>query len=234
MHANNEIGNLNDLDEIGELCEEFDAFFHSDTIQTIGKYQLDLQRLKLHFLTGSAHKFHGPNGIGFMYIKGDAKINPFIIGGAQERNMRGGTENYSGIVGLSKALEIAYRDMDANRLFIQNLKDNMIKSLDQMIEGVVFNGESANSEKSLYTVLNVGFPQSSDNDMLLFNLDINNISVSGGSACSSGSNIGSHVLTALKTDPDQGAVRFSFSKFNTLKEVEYVTEKLASFFKVSA
>lgn len=234
MHANNEIGNLNDLDEIGELCEEFDAFFHSDTIQTIGKYQLDLQRLKLHFLTGSAHKFHGPNGIGFMYIKGDVKINPFIIGGAQERNMRGGTENYCGIVGLSKALEIAYRDMDANRLFIQNLKDNMIKSLDQMIEGVVFNGESANSEKSLYTVLNVGFPRSSDNDMLLFNLDINNISVSGGSACSSGSNIGSHVLTALKTDPDQGAVRFSFSKFNTLKEVEYVTEKLASFFKVSA
>lgn len=234
MHANNEIGNLNDLDKIGELCEEFDAFFHSDTIQTIGKYKIDLQRLKLHFLTGSAHKFHGPNGIGFMYIKGDVKINPFIIGGAQERNMRGGTENYSGIVGMSKALEIAYRDMDANRLFIQNLKDNMIESLNQMIEGLVFNGESANPEKSLYSVLNVGFPQSSDNDMLLFNLDINNISVSGGSACSSGSNIGSHVLTTLKTDPDQGAVRFSFSKFNTLKEVKYVTEKLASFFKVSA
>jgi len=234
MHANNEIGNLNDLDKIGELCEEFDAFFHSDTIQTIGKYKIDLQRLKLHFLVGSAHKFHGPNGIGFMYIKGDVKINPFIIGGAQERNMRGGTENYSGIVGMSKALEIAYRDMDANRLFIQNLKDNMIESLNQMIEGLVFNGESANPEKSLYSVLNVGFPQSSDNDMLLFNLDINNISVSGGSACSSGSNIGSHVLTTLKTDPDQGAVRFSFSKFNTLKEVKYVTEKLASFFKVSA
>jgi len=234
MHANNEIGNLNDLDEIGELCEEFDAFFHSDTIQTIGKYKIDLQRLKLHFLAGSAHKFHGPNGIGFMYIKGDVKINPFIIGGAQERNMRGGTENYSGIVGMSKALEIAYRDMDANRLFIQNLKDNMIESFNQMIEGVVFNGESANPKKSLYSVLNVGFPQSSDNDMLLFNLDIDNISVSGGSACSSGSNIGSHVLTALKTDPDQGAVRFSFSKFNTLKEVKYVTEKLASFFKVSA
>ncbi len=234
MHANNEIGNLNDLDKIGELCEKFDAFFHSDTIQTIGKYKIDLQRLKLHFLAGSAHKFYGPNGIGFMYIKGDVKINPFIIGGAQERNMRGGTENYSGIVGMSKALEIAYRDMDANRLFIQNLKDNMIESLNQMIEGLVFNGESANPEKSLYSVLNVGFPQSSDNDMLLFNLDINNISVSGGSACSSGSNIGSHVLTALKTDPDQGAVRFSFSKFNTLKEVKYVTEKLASFFKVSA
>jgi len=209
-------------------------FFHSDTIQTIGKYKIDLQRLKLHFLAGSAHKFHGPNGIGFMYIKGDVKINPFIIGGAQERNMRGGTENYSGIVGLSKALELAYRDMEANRLFIQNLKDTMIESLNQMIEGVVFNGESANPDKSLYTVLNVGFPRSSDNDMLLFNLDINNISVSGGSACSSGSNIGSHVLTALNTDPDQGAVRFSFSKFNTLKEVEYVTEKLASFFKVSA
>jgi len=234
MHANNEIGNLNDLDKIGELCEEFDAFFHSDTIQTIGKYKIDLQRLKLHFLAGSAHKFYGPNGIGFMYIKGDVKIIPFIIGGAQERNMRGGTENYSGIVGMSKALEIAYRDMDANRLFIQNLKDNMIESLNQMIEGLVFNGESANPEKSLYSVLNVGFPQSSDNDMLLFNLDINNISVSGGSACSSGSNIGSHVLTTLKTDPDQGAVRFSFSKFNTLKEVKYVTEKLASFFKVSA
>jgi len=234
MHANNEIGNLNDLDKIGELCEEFNAFFHSDTIQTIGKYKIDLQRLKLHFLAGSAHKFHGPNGIGFMYIKGDVKINPFIIGGAQERNMRGGTENYSGIVGLSKALELAYRDMEANRLFIQNLKDTMIESLNQMIEGVVFNGESANPDKSLYTVLNVGFPRSSDNDMLLFNLDINNISVSGGSACSSGSNIGSHVLTALNTDPDQGAVRFSFSKFNTLKEVEYVTEKLASFFKVSA
>ncbi len=233
MHANNEIGNLNDLDKIGDLCEEFDALFHSDTIQTIGKCKHDLQRLKLHFLAGSAHKFHGPNGIGFMYIKGNVKINPLIIGGAQERNMRGGTENYSGIVGLSKAMEIAYRDMDENRIFIQNLKDKMIESLSQMIEGVVFNGESANPEKSLYTILNVGFPESSDNDMLLFNLDINNISVSGGSACSSGSNIGSHVLTALKTDPDQGAVRISFSKFNTLKEVDYVADKLASFFKVS-
>lgn len=232
MHANNEIGNINDLDSISILCKEAGAILHSDTVQTVGHYQHDLDELALHCMVGSAHKFHGPKGIGFLYVNADHKISPFIYGGAQERNMRGGTENVYGIVGLAKALEIAYTDMDAHRKHIQGLKDRMIQGLIKNIPGVAFNGDGTNAEKSLYTVLNVCLPPSDDNDMLLFNLDIHKISASGGSACSSGSNIGSHVLTALKVAPERGAVRFSFSKYNTAEEVDYVVEKLASLYAV--
>jgi len=234
MHANNEIGNLYDIDRIGELCEASNAIFHSDTVQTVGHYQIDLNSLKVHSTVGSAHKFHGPKGIGFMYLRNDLKIEPFIRGGAQERNMRGGTENVCGIIGLAKALEIAYRDLNEHSRYIQGLKDRMISKLIKEIAGVNFNGESANKDHSLYTVLNVCLPESADNEMLLFNLDINKISASGGSACTSGSNIGSHVLEALNTNPDRGTVRFSFSKMNTTKEVDYVVEKLASLYKVTA
>lgn len=234
MHANNEIGNINDIQSVAAICKEYDAIFHSDTVQTICHYPIDLQAIPVAAIAGSAHKFHGPKGVGLIYINNDLKLKPLIHGGAQERNMRGGTENVYGIVGLAKAMEIAYAEMDDARLKIQGLKDHMIDKLRTSIEGVDFNGESAQADKSLYTVLNVSLPPSDANDMLLFNMDINKISVSGGSACSSGSNVGSHVLTALNCDPNKGAVRFSFSKFNTIEEVDYVVEKLAEIYSVKA
>ena len=229
MHANNEIGTLTDIETVGELCKKYKAIFHCDTVQTIGHYPIDLQVLKVDFLTCAAHKLHGPKGTGFLYINHDIKINPFIFGGAQERNMRGGTENLYGIAGLAKAIEIASKDMRAHQEYIQGLKSYMIDELVANIPGVDFNGEIS-PEKSLYTVLNVLFPETDLADMLLFNLDISGISVSGGSACSSGTNIGSHVLEGIGSDPNRPAVRFSFSKFNTKEEIDYVITKLKALF----
>ncbi len=231
MHANNEIGNLLNLEAVGDLCEKYKAIFHSDTVQTMGHYKHDLSKLKVHCITGAAHKFHGPKGVGFMYIDKNTKIAPFIHGGAQERNMRGGTENVYGIIGLAKALEIAYRDMEEHQTYIQGLKDRMIEKLKANLPGVAFNGESDSAENSLYTVLNVCLPSSPDNDMLLFTLDINGISASGGSACSSGASKGSHVLAGIKADPTRGAIRFSFSKYNTAEEIDYTVEKLVAFYQ---
>lgn len=231
MHANNEIGNLLDLERVGDLCKEHNAVFHSDTVQSMAHYAHDLQNLKLDFAVGSAHKFHGPKGIGFLYINHETKINPFIHGGAQERNMRGGTENVCGIVGLAKAMEIAYSDMASHRKHIEGLKTRTIGKLRSLIDGVAFNGVSDDLDQSLYTVLNICLPPSEDNDMLLFNLDISGISVSGGSACTSGSNIGSHVLAELDRDQTRGAIRFSFSKYNTTEEVDFAVEKLASMYQ---
>lgn len=235
MHANNEIGNLTDIELIGELCEKHEAIFHSDTVQAMGHYPHDLSKLKVKSITGAAHKFHGPKGAGFMYIDKNIKINPLIFGGSQERSMRGGTENVYGIIGLAKAMEIAYRNMDEHRNYIEGLKNRMIFQLKEKIEGIDFNGDSANLDKSLYTVLNVCFPEAADNDMLLFTLDINGISASGGSACSSGASMGSHVLAGIKADPKRGAVRFSFSKYNTPEEIDYTVQKVAEFYnKVEA
>ena len=225
MHANNEIGTLTDIERVGVICKEYDAVFHSDTVQTIGHFRHDLDSLSCHFIVGAAHKFNGPKGVGFLRVCKYKKIGRFIEGGGQERNNRGGTENVYGIVGLAKALEIAYRDMDTHRKHIQGLKNRMIHGLRERIPGVSFNGD-IREEHSLYTVLNVSFPPSEDNDMLLFNLDINGISTSGGSACSSGSNTGSHVLTGINADPNRAGVRFSFGKNNTEEEVDYVLEKL--------
>jgi cysteine desulfurase len=230
MHGNNEIGNLLDLEKVGEICEKYNAIFHSDTVQTMGHYRHDLQKIKADFIVGAAHKFNGPKGVGFLYVNAKTKIHPFIYGGSQERNMRGGTENIYGIVGLAKALEIAYRDMESHEKHIKSLKKRMIEQLQENIVGVEFNGDSANIEGSLYTVLNVSFPPSDDNDMLLFNLDIAGISASGGSACSSGSDIGSHVLGALKTNPSRGNVRFSFGKYNTEAEIDKTVEVLKGIF----
>lgn len=234
MHGNNEIGTLNDIEAIGQLCKEHGALFHSDTVQTMGHFRHDLQQLPVHYLVGSAHKFHGPKGIGFLYMNHEKRIAPFIHGGAQERNMRGGTENVCGIIGLSKALELAYGEMDAHRKHIETVKTYMIQQLREQIPGVQFNGMSGDLENSLYTVLNVSLPPSEDNDMLLFNLDISGISASGGSACSSGSNIGSHVLAGLGSDPERGAIRFSFSRYNNIDEVNYVVSKLNEILSVSA
>lgn len=225
MHANNEIGNLNDIQRISQLCQQYNAIFHSDTVQTMGHYPHDLSQLKIDFITGAAHKFHGPKGVGFLYINANNKIKPLIYGGAQERNMRGGTENVYGIAGLAKALELAYEHMDEHQAYIQGLKSYMIEELQKAIPDIDFNGV-VEPDKSLYTVLNVSFPCSDLADMLLFNLDISGISCSGGSACSSGTDIGSHVLGAIKTNSDRPSVRFSFCKNNTKEEVDFVVSTL--------
>ena len=234
MHGNNEIGNLLDLDLAGDICQKYNAVFHTDTVQTMGHYRHDLQQMKANFVVGAAHKFHGPKGIGFIYVRPGIKIFPFLHGGAQERNMRGGTENVYGIVGLAKALEIAYRDMDEHRSHIENLKSRMIQKLSESIEGVRFNGQSGEMDKSLYTVLNVSLPASEISDMLLFNLDIAGISVSGGSACSSGTEIGSHVLNELQIDPERANVRFSLGKYNTAEEVDFAVNTLSELYRKEA
>src|SRR5882762_2860098 len=227
MHANNEIGNVLDIHRASELTEQYKAFFHSDTVQTIGHYRHDMKTLVVCGMAAAAHKFHGPKGAGFMYIRKDKKISQLIHGGAQERNMRGGTENTYGIIGLAKALEIAYRDMAEHEAYIKGLKSRMINKLKERIPGVSFHGDSANLDKSLYTVLNISLPESEENDMILFNLDLQGISASGGSACSSGATTGSHVLGALYPGSKRGAVRFSFSKYNKAEEIDFVVEKLA-------
>jgi cysteine desulfurase len=227
MHANNEVGNLLDIERVGELTLRYGAYFHSDTVQTVGHYRHDLDRIRVQAITAAAHKFHGPKGVGFMFVRRDRKILPFMFGGAQERNMRGGTENVAGIIGLAKALEIAYRDLEEHTRYITSLKERMIAKLRESIPGVDFHGDSSNLNRSLYTVLNVSLPEADENNMLLFNLDLQGISVSGGSACSSGATQGSHVLGALYPGSKRGAVRFSFSKYNTLEEIDLAVEKLS-------
>ena len=233
MQANNEIGNLLDIEAVGNLCHTHHAYFHSDTVQTIGHYRHDMKKLKVHGMAAAAHKFHGPKGVGFMYINKDKKIHSLMQGGAQERNMRGGTENVYGIIGMAKALEICYRGMDDHKAYIQGLKERMIEKLQSGVPGVTFHGDSANYENSLYTVLNVSLPESEENEMLLFNLDLKDISASGGSACSSGASTGSHVLGALYPNSKRGAVRFSFSKYNKAEEIDSVAEVLKEIYKVT-
>lgn len=229
MHANNEIGNLIDLKQVSALCRANGAYFHSDTVQTMCHYGFDLTELDLDFLTASAHKFHGPKGIGFLYINSNVRIKPMIHGGAQERNMRGGTENIYGIVGLAKAMDVAYKELEEHQNHIQGLKTHMIKRFKASIPAVHFNGDAEGN--SLYTVLNVCFPDTPISEMLLFNLDIMGISASGGSACSSGSNVGSHVLAQLVRDQKRPAIRFSFSKYNTLEEIDQVVDQLTTLFQ---
>jgi len=224
MHANNEIGNLTDINAVGELCKKHHAIFHADTVQTVGHFPLDLSATHVDFITGAGHKFHGPKGIGILYISQRNKINPFIHGGGQERNMRAGTENIYAIIGFSKALELANEHHDEDKAYILALKKYMKQRLHETIPGVVFNGDP--DGESLYTVLSVGFPHTEKSEMLLFNLDINHICVSGGSACSSGANAGSHVIRAINNNPDITTVRFSFSKHNTKNEIDVVVAKL--------
>jgi len=230
MHANNEIGNLNDIERIGEICEKYSALFHTDTVQTIGHYRHDLKKLKVHFLAASAHKFHGPKGVGFLYCRKGIKVSQLLHGGGQESKLRAGTENIPGIIGLTKALQIAYAHIDEHQQYIQHLKTHLITRLTTILPDVRFNGNSANPAKSLYTVLSVCVP--SLHSDLLRCLDGHQISVSGGSACSSGSS--SHVLNALGADTGRDTIRFSFSKFNTIAEIEYVAETLASIYQLEA
>jgi cysteine desulfurase len=228
MHANNEIGNLLDLKAVSRLCRQYGAYFHSDTVQTMCHYPFDVQELDVDFLTASAHKFHGPKGIGFLYINSNVRVKPLIHGGAQERNMRGGTENIYGIVGLAKAMEVAYAELEEHHQHVQGLKTRMIDKLREAIPGVAFNGDAEGD--SLYTVLNVSFPDSPISEMLLFNLDIMGISASGGSACSSGSNVGSHVLAAINEGSKRPAIRFSFSKYTTTDDIDTTVGRLKELF----
>ena len=224
MHANNEIGNILDIHAIGKLCKLYNAIFHSDTVQTVGHFPFDLRNTPVHFITGSAHKFHGPKGAGIIYINENIKIKPFLHGGGQERNMRAGTENVYGIVGFAKALEMATEAYEEDSAYIGTLKYYMYDELKKHIPGIAFNGDPLG--RSLYTVLSVSFPKSEKSEMILFNLDINNICASGGSACTSGADQGSHVIRAINNNPNQVTVRFSFSKHNTKAEVDAVVEKL--------
>ena len=230
MFINNEIGNILDVKTVSELCQSHDALFHSDAVQVFGHFELDLQETPIDFVVASAHKFHGPKGVGFAYFKKGFGIKPMLTGGEQERGARAGTENVHSIIGMEKALELAYENLEADKQHIQNLKEYFISRLKENIEGVAFNGNTFDTEKRSYVILNVRFPI--DNPMLLFSLDMKGIAASGGSACQSGSSVGSHVLNEILSleDAQKTSVRFSFSKNNTKEEVDFVVDVLKEIF----
>lgn len=230
MHGNNEIGNINDIEAIGQLCKDHQSVFHSDTVQTIGHIPINLKTTNIDFIVGSAHKFHGPKGIGFLYMGENIRIPSFIQGGAQERNMRGGTENVTGIVGLSKAFEIAYQEMQDTENHLRQFKKYLLDQLIKAVPSITFNGTSGDVSKSLHHIVSASFPITDIADMLLFNLDINGIAVSGGSACNSGASIGSHVLNALYGEDERPAIRFSMSKYTTKDELNYVVKNIRTLF----
>ena len=227
MHANNELGNITDIVYVGELCERFGAIFHTDTVQTLAHYHLDLQKVKVHFISGSAHKFHGPKGTGILYTNHMVQIKPFIHGGGQERAMRAGTENIAGIVGFAKAFELSMLHHDEDMVFIRSLKQYMKEKLSSAFEDIIFHGDTG--EKSLYTVLNAGFPINERTEMLSINLDVAGICVSGGSACSSGAQGGSHVIKGAYPHSHRVPIRFSFSKHNTFEEIDTAVLKISEF-----
>ncbi|MEP7257429.1 MAG: cysteine desulfurase family protein [Flavitalea sp.] len=224
MHANNEIGNMLDIHAAGEICKRYGAIFHSDTVQTVGHFPFDLRNTPVHFITAAGHKFHGPKGAGLLYINENVKIKPYIHGGSQERNMRAGTENLYGIVGFAKALEMATKNYERESAYIKGIKLYMMEQLVKQIPAINFNGDPLGS--SLYSVLSVSFPKTEKSEMILFNLDINNICASGGSACTSGADQGSHVIRAINNNPNLITVRFSFSKYNTKEEIDIAVDKL--------
>ena len=229
MHANNEIGNMIDLEFVGNLCKKYNAVFLSDTIQTMAHFPFDFEKLNIQFATCSAHKFHGPKGVGFLYVNKNLNIPSMLTGGGQERGMRAGTENVYGIVGLAKALDIGNKHVNDHIKHITELKFYMMEELEQKIKGVRFNGDPKGN--SLYTVLNVSLPPNPKSGMLLFNLDIMGIACSGGSACSSGASTGSHVLNGIGADINRQAIRFSFSRYTTKEEIDYAIEKTVDFYK---
>jgi cysteine desulfurase len=230
MHANNEIATLLPLKVVSNLCRKYGAFFHSDTVQTMGHYSFDLAELDIDFITCAAHKFHGPKGVGFLYINKKNKVESLIHGGAQERGLRGGTENVYGIVGLAKAMDLAYDDLPEHQNHVQSLKTYMINELKTIFPSISFHGETEPS-KSLYTVLNVCFPKTDKGGMLLFTLDLKGVAVSGGSACSSGANKGSHVLEGIGADMTRPNARFSFSRYTTKAEIDFALQQVKSSFE---
>jgi cysteine desulfurase len=231
MHANNEIATLLPLKQVSELCKRYGAYFHSDTVQTMGHYDFDLKELGIDFITCAAHKFHGPKGIGFLYINKSIKCEVLIHGGSQERGLRGGTENVYGIVGLAKAMELAYEDVKGHQEHVQALKSYMIDELNKLFSDVYFHGET-NPTKSLYTVLNVSFPRTDKSGILLFTLDLKGVAVSGGSACTSGATKGSHVLEGINADTSRPNVRFSFSRYTTKEEIDFALTQIKSVFEI--
>lgn len=226
MHANNEIGTMNDMNAIGALCQQYGAYYHADTVQTVGHFPIDVATSKVHFISAGSHKFHGPKGVGFIYINGDVSISPYIDGGAQERNMRAGTENVYGILGMAKALDLAYEHLEQHRNHIESLRSYLKSLLVENFEDIQFNGNQDNNY--LYTVLSVSFPATPKSDLLLLSLDIAGISASGGSACSSGADAGSHVIGAIAPNSDRKTIRFSFSAFNKHSDIDYLIEKLST------
>lgn len=232
MYVNNEIGNLLDVGRVGALCKEHSALFHSDAVQSVGHFKMDMQELPMDFFSAAAHKFHGPKGVGFSFVRKQTQIKPFILGGAQERGLRAGTESVHNVVGMQKALEIAYAQLEEERSHILQLKSRFITELKALFPDVQFNGKCSNMDASTYTVVNVGLPVPEDKAGLLdFHLDLKGVACSKGSACQSGSGKGSHVIGALqqKGSSDLPALRFSFSGFNTEAEVAYVMEVLREF-----
>jgi cysteine desulfurase len=225
MHANNEIGTLIPIKEISQLCKLHNAYFHSDTVQTMAHYAFDLSDLDIDFITCAAHKFHGPKGVGFLYVNKRIKPASLIQGGAQERGLRGGTENVPGIVGLATALNLANEHMAEHQAHVQGLKTYMIERLQAIFPDIAFHGDITPTG-SLYTVLNVCLPKTEKSGMLLFTLDLKGIACSGGSACSSGSVKGSHVLEGIKADGSRPNARFSFSRYTTKAEIDYALEQL--------
>ncbi len=232
MYVNNEIGNLLDVGRVGALCKEHSALFHSDAVQSVGHFKMDMQELPMDFFSAAAHKFHGPKGVGFSFVRKQTQIKPFILGGAQERGLRAGTESVHNVVGMQKALDIAYAQLEEERSQILQLKSRFITELRALFPDVQFNGKCSNMDASTYTVVNVGLPVPEDKAGLLdFHLDLKGVACSKGSACQSGSGKGSHVIGALqqKGSSDLPALRFSFSGFNTEAEVAYVMEVLREF-----
>ena len=225
MHANNEIGTLLDIKAVSNLCRKYKALFHSDTVQTMGHYKIDVKDIEVDFITCAAHKFHGPKGVGFLYVKKNLKMSPLIQGGSQERGLRGGTENLIGIAGLEKALALANHNIEEHQKEVQALKSYMISELQKRIPGVEFHGE-IDPDKSLYTVLNVMFPEFENKSMLLFLLDLDGVACSGGSACTAGASTGSHVLRGINADSSRPNARFSFSRYTTKEEIDYALEKV--------
>ena len=224
MHANNEIGNMINLHTVGTICKNHNAYFHSDTVQTVGHFPFNLKETPVDFITGAGQKFHGPKGVGILYINENIKINPLVHGGAQERNMRAGTENLYGIVGFAKALEIANEQHEKDSAYINGLRRYMYDQLNSQIPNVTFNGDTFGD--SLYTLLSVNCPKNEKTEMMLFNLDIHHICASGGSACSSGAQQGSHVINAINKSADIATIRFSFCKHNTTQEIDKVIATL--------
>lgn len=224
MHANNELGLMIDLPQVALLCQQYGALFHSDTVQTMGYFPFDLAATPVHFISAAAHKFYGPKGVGFIYINGDNAIKPLMDGGSQERNMRAGTENIHGIVGLAKALEMAYNELEERKAKTKAIRAYFLEKLQQTIPEIEVNGDPENGH---YKVLSISFPPSPKADLLLLNLDMAGISVSGGSACSSGAETVSHVLATLIPDSLRKTIRFSFSHHNTFEEADYVVQKLS-------
>ncbi len=220
MHGNNEVGNLLDLKQVGDICHRHQAYFHSDTVQTIAHFPINLNDLPVDFAAASAHKFYGPKGVGLLYISRRAKVGSFITGGAQERGLRGGTENIVSVGAMAKAVDLAYQNLREEKSHIQSLKESMWQGLQAIFPKAYTNGLSGDFEHSLYTVLNVSIPELHEDSMLLFNLDLKGIAVSGGSACSSGALQGSHVIAALNPEHTDPVIRFSFSKNNSQADID--------------